>query len=113
MNIYKFIGILIAIIAVAIAGYLAGRSENMGYNPLQKTVDSLIISGIAQEAAYNTVLDSVLADNRAIKKANNQTEKFIKEALKQIKKTNEKFYTLPDSGIVRYIDSVRANGGFR
>lgn len=112
MNIYKTLGLLACIILVALAGYFAGKLEDPGPNPLQAEVDSMKYYSNAKELRYENLLDSIETENRVQAKANEQTKQFVITALTQIKKTNEKF-NLHYVAVPRYVDSVRANGGFR
>lgn len=112
MNNYKTIALLLLIVFVALAGYFTGRNGNDGHNPLQAEVDSLKYYSNAKELRYENLLDSISTENRVQSKANEQTKQFVISALTQIKKTNEKF-NLHYVSVPRYVDSVRANGGFR
>lgn len=110
----NFIFILLLIICVALAGYFAGaqRSKTTA-DKKQRAVDSLNICLKAQNAAFITAVQQIAVEN-AKHNDNFLMINEIKKAIRnEIKNQEHSIYSLPDSALQSFVDSIRNNGGIK
>lgn len=109
---WKIFIVLILMVILALAGYLAGKSENNNIeNPLQVKVDSLLLYSNEKEAQFNKTLDSVSAENSALKRSNTRIDKFLIKLSKKNEQNKNRTINANDSVKFSISDSIlRANG---
>lgn len=98
------------------AFYSAGQADGMRQEKQsqnQRQVDTLKQDVKIWQNRFLFIKDSTAKDNAKQEKNFLLIDEIKKAIRNEINKQNQKIYSLPDSAVQHYVDSIRANGGFK